>query len=133
MNFFLLKFGRLISLRVRNPTKLSLHQMDLSCLRYSSRNGWKSSLTEYEIFPWRLWFPCSFSFYFSCHIRIERYECYIFNSTRITSFRPLELKLCTKHRSEIKSVNYLQFTFFLILHPKVSLKHKTKNIKIFYI
>jgi hypothetical protein len=116
MSSFVLKFGRLISLQVRNPTKLSLHQMDLSCLRYSSRNGWKSSLTEYEIFLWRLRFPCSFSFYFSCHIRIERYECYISNATRISSFRPLELKLCTKHRSEIKSVNYLQFISFWILH-----------------
>jgi hypothetical protein len=116
MSSFVLKFGRLISLQVRNSTKLSLHQMDLSCLRYSSRNGWKSSLTEYEIFLWRLRFPCSFSFYFSCHIHIERYECYISNATRITSFRPLELKLCTKHRSEIKSVNYLQFTSFWILH-----------------
>jgi hypothetical protein len=30
-------------------------------------------------------------------------------------------------------LNYLQFTSFLILHPKVPSKHKTQNIKAFYI
>jgi len=31
------------------------------------------------------------------------------------------------------SANYLQFTPFWIFHPKVPSKHKTKNIKAFYI
>jgi hypothetical protein len=52
---------------------------------------------------------------------------------RITSFRPLELTLCIKHRLNIKSANCLQFTPFCIFHPKVPSKHKTKNIKAFYI
>jgi hypothetical protein len=72
-------------------------------------------------------------FIFISHICIERYGCYLSNATRSTLFRPLELKLCTKHRLEVKSVNYLKFTFVLILHPKVPSKHKTKNIKAFYI
>ena len=63
----------------------------------------------------------------------ERYGCYLFNVTRITSFRLLELTLYTKHRLEVKSVNYLQFTPFCIFHPKVPSKHKIKNIKVFYI
>ena len=63
----------------------------------------------------------------------ESYGCQLFNSTGITSFRPLELTLCTKHRLKVKSVNYLQFTPFCIFHPKVPSKHKIKNIKVFYI
>ena len=63
----------------------------------------------------------------------ERYGCQIFNATGITSFQPLELTLCTKHRLKVKSTNYLQFTHFCIFHPKVPSKHKTKNIKAFYI
>jgi hypothetical protein len=35
-------------------------------------------------------------------IYIERYGCYLSNAIRITSFRPLELKLCTKHRLDVK-------------------------------
>ena len=70
---------------------------------------------------------------FSCLRCPERYGCQLFNATRITSFRPLELTFCTKHRLKVKSVNYLQFTPFCIFHPKVPSKHKTKNIKAFYI
>jgi hypothetical protein len=53
-------------------------------------------------------------------------------ATGITSFRLLELTLCTKHRLRVKSANYLQFTLFCIFHPKVPSKHKTKNIKALY-
>ena len=70
---------------------------------------------------------------FSCLRCPERYGCQLFNATRITSFLPLELTLCTKHRLKVKSSNYLQFTHFCIFHPKVPSKHKTKNIKAFYI
>ena len=70
---------------------------------------------------------------FSCFRCPERYGCQLFNSTRITSFRPLELTLCTKHRLKAKSANYLQFTHFCIFHPKVPSKHKKNNIKVFYI
>ena len=70
---------------------------------------------------------------FSCLRCPERYGCYLFNSTGITSFQPLELTLCTKHRLKVKSAYYLQFTPFCIFHPKVPSKHKTKNIKAFYI
>ena len=70
---------------------------------------------------------------FSCIRCLERYGCYLFNATWITSFQPLELTLCTKHRLKVKSANYLQFTPFCIFHPKVPSKHKTKNIKAFYI
>jgi len=63
----------------------------------------------------------------------ERYGCQLFNAIGITSFRPVELTLCTKHRLKVKSANYLQFTPFGIFHPKVPSKHKTKNIKILYI
>ena len=69
---------------------------------------------------------------FSCLRCPERYGCYLFNSTGITSFQPLELTLCTKHRLRVKSANYLQFTPFCIFHLKVPSKHKTKNIKAFY-
>ena len=37
----MLIFGRLIGLRVRNPAKLILYQMNFSNSRYSSRNGWR--------------------------------------------------------------------------------------------
>jgi hypothetical protein len=57
----------------------------------------------------------------------------LFSATGITSFWPLELTLCTKHRLNAKSANYLQFTPFYIFHPKVSSKHKIRNIKAFYI
>jgi len=70
---------------------------------------------------------------FSCLRCPERYGCYLFNSTGITSFQPLELTLCTKHRLKVKSLNYLQFTPFCIFHPKMPSKHKTKNIKPLYI
>ena len=63
----------------------------------------------------------------------ESYGCQLFNATGITSFQPLELTLCTKHRLKVKSANYIQFTPFCIFHPKVPSKHKTKNIKAFYI
>jgi hypothetical protein len=126
----LLTYGMLIGLWVRNLKKLSLHQMNFYSSRYSSRNDQRSTLTKYKIWLWRLRFPC---YFFSCHICIARYGCYFSNATGITSFWPLELKLCTKHRSEVKSVNYLQFTSFWILHPKMPSKHKTKNIKTFYI
>jgi hypothetical protein len=69
---------------------------------------------------------------FSC-LRFSEYGCQLFNATGITSFRLLELTLCTKHLLKVKSVNYLQFTPFCIFHPKVPSKHKTKNIKAFYI
>ena len=69
---------------------------------------------------------------FSCLRCPERYGCQLFNATGITSFKPLELTLCTKHRLKVKSTNYLQFTPFCIFHPKVPSKHKTKNIKAFY-
>jgi hypothetical protein len=69
--FFLLKFGRLIGLWVRNKKKLSLHQMEFSNSRYSSWNDQRSTLTECKICLWRLRFPWSFSFYFSFHICIK--------------------------------------------------------------
>ena len=70
---------------------------------------------------------------FSCLIFPEIYGCQLFNDTGITSFQPLELTLCTKHRLEVKSANYLQFTPFCIFHPKMPSKHIKKNIKAFYI
>ena len=70
---------------------------------------------------------------FSCLRCLERYGCQLFNATGITLFQPLELTLCTKHQLKVKSANYLQFTPFCIFHPKVPSKHKTNNIKIFYI
>ena len=69
---------------------------------------------------------------FSCLRCPERYEYQLFSATRITSFRHLELTLCTKHRLNVKSASYLQFTPFCIFHPKVPSKHKTKNFKAFY-
>jgi hypothetical protein len=53
-----------ISLWVRNPTQLSLHQLDFCSSRYSSWNSRRSTLTDCEIWLWRLWFPCSYLFYF---------------------------------------------------------------------
>jgi len=58
------KFGALIGLCVRNPTKLSLHHLDFCSSRYSSRNGQRSTLAYCKIWLWRLWFPCSSLFYF---------------------------------------------------------------------
>jgi len=61
---FLLKFGALIRLWVRNPKQLGLHQLDFCSSRYSSQNGQRSTLVYCKIWLWRLWFPCSSSFYF---------------------------------------------------------------------
>jgi len=61
---FCLKFGALIGIWVRNPPKLSLHQLDFCSSRYSSRNGRRSTLADCEIWLWRLRFPCSSLFYF---------------------------------------------------------------------
>ena len=110
-----------------------MHQLDFWSSWYSILNDQRSTLAECKIWLWRLRFPCFFFFYFSYLKFPERYGCYIFNSTGITSFRPLELTLCTKHRLNIKFASYLQFTHFCIFNPKVHLKHKTKNIKAFYI
>ena len=65
-------------------------------------------------------------FYFSCLRSPERYGSQLSNATRITSFQPLELTLCTKHRLKVKYANYLQFTPFCIFHPKVPSKHKQR-------
>jgi len=62
--FFWFKFGVFIGLCVRNPTKLSLHQLDFCSSRYSSCNGRRSTLADCEIWLWRLRFPCSSLFYF---------------------------------------------------------------------
>ena len=46
----------------------------------------------------------------------ERYGCQLFSATRITSFQPLELTLCTKHRLKVKSAiisNLLLFASFI--------------------
>jgi hypothetical protein len=64
MTFFWLKFRELIALWLRNPKKLSLHQLDFYSSRYSSQNGRRSTLADCEIWLWRLRFPCSSLFYF---------------------------------------------------------------------
>jgi len=61
---FWLKFGALIFIWIRNPIKLSLHQLNFCSSRYSSCNGRRSTLSYCKIWLWRLWFPCSFLFYF---------------------------------------------------------------------
>ena len=133
MTSFWLKFGAFIDLWVMNPTKLSLHQLDFCSSRYSILNGRRSTLADCEIWLWRLRFPCSSLFYFLALDVQKGMDVSFFNATGITSFQPLELTLCTKHRLKVKSANYLQFTPFCIFHPKVPSKHKTKNIKAFYI
>jgi len=79
---FLLKFGRMIGLWVGNPKKISLHQMDFSNSRYSSRNGRRSKLTEFKTCLWWLWFPCSFSFIFL--------SIYVWESMDVIFLIPLE-------------------------------------------
>jgi len=44
--------------------EFSLHQFDFCSSRYSSWNGQRSTLTDCEIWFWRLRFPCSSLFYF---------------------------------------------------------------------
>ena len=61
---FGLKFIALVCLWVRNPKKFSWHPMDFCSSRYSSRNGWRSTLADCEIWLWRLQLPCSSLFYF---------------------------------------------------------------------
>ena len=122
MTSFWLKLEALIGLWVGNPKQLSLHQFEFCSSRYSSQNGWRSTLADCEIWIWRLQFPCYLYFYFSWLIFPERYGCYLSNATGITSFRLLELTLCTKHRLRVKSVNYLQFTPFLHLSSKGAFK-----------
>ena len=130
-HLFWLKVGAFIEIWVMNPKKLILHQWDFCSSRYSSWNGRRSTLADCEIWLWRLRFPCSSLFYF-LDLDFQKGMDVIF-LIGITSFQPLELTLCTKHRLKVKSVNYLQFTPFCFFHPKVPSKHKTKNIKAFYI
>jgi len=61
---FWLKFGALIGLWVRNPKQFILHQLNVCSSRYSSRNDQRLTLTDCEIWLWRLRFPCSSLFYF---------------------------------------------------------------------
>ena len=63
-HLFWMTFEALIGLWVRNPKKLSLHQLDFFSSRYSSWNGRRSTLADCEIGLWRLRFPCSSLFYF---------------------------------------------------------------------
>jgi hypothetical protein len=70
--FFLLTFGRMIGLCIRNSKQLSLHQINFFNSRYSSRNARSSKWAECKTCFWRLRFP-SFFFFF-CHICIERYR-----------------------------------------------------------
>ena len=121
-HLFWLKFGAFIGLWVKNPTKLSLHKLDFWSSRYRILNDQRSTLAECKIWLWRMWFPCPLSFYFSWLRFTKRYGCFLSNSTGITSFQLLELTLCTKHRPNIKSVNYLQFTPFLHLSSKSAFK-----------
>jgi hypothetical protein len=132
MTSFWLKFGAFVAIWVRNPKQLILHKLDIYSSRYWIFNRQRSTLAKCEFWLWRMWFPCSLYFYFSWLRFPERYGCYLSNATGITSFRLLELTLCTKHRLRVKSANYLQFTPFCIFHLKVPSKHKTKNIKAFY-
>jgi len=132
-HLFWLEFGEFIDLWVMTPKKLSLNQLDFCSSRYSSWNGRRLTLADCEIWLWRLRFPCSSLFYFLVFDVQKGMDVRFLMPTWITSFQPLELTLCTKHRLKIKSVNYLQFTSFCIFHPKVPSKHKTKNIKAFYI
>jgi len=128
--FFWLKFGEFIEIWVMNPNKLSLHQLDFCSSRYSSLNGWRSTLADCEIWLWRLRFPCSFLFYFLA-LDAQKGIDVSFLMPLESLFQPLELTLCTKHQLKVKSVNYLQFTPFCIFHPKVPWKHKTKNTRHF--
>ena len=70
---------------------------------------------------------------FSCLRFPERYGCQLFNAIGITSFRPLELTLCTKHLLKVKSANYLQFTPFLHLSSKSAFKNIKQRISRHYI
>jgi len=64
MTSFWMTFGALMGLWVRNPKKLSLHQLDFFSSRYSSWNGRRSTLADCEIWLWRPQFPCSSLFCF---------------------------------------------------------------------
>ena len=108
-----------------------MHQSDFCSSRYEGLNGQRSTSANCKIWLWRMRFPCSSLFYLFLLSITEIYGCYLFNATGITSFRSLELPLCTKHRLKVKSVNQLQLPPFCIFHPKMPSKHKTKNIKAF--
>ena len=100
--FFQMKCGRLICLRVRNPTKLSLHQMDFSNSRYSSQNDLRSKLAECETCFLRLWFQSSF---FLLPYMYKNIWMLLSNYIEFTSFRPIQLKFCLKYRSNAKYIN----------------------------
>ena len=72
-NHVWLKFGAFIDLWVRNPKQLSFHQLDFWSSTYWILNDQRSTLAKCEIWFWRMWFPCSLSFYFSCITFLERY------------------------------------------------------------
>ena len=72
---FWLIVGAFIDLWVRNPKQLSLHKLDFWSSKYGIFNGQRSTLADFEIWLWRMWFPWYFSFYFSCITFPERYGC----------------------------------------------------------
>jgi len=133
MTSFLLKFGAFIDLWVMNPKKLILHQLDFCSSRYSSWNGRRSTLADCKIWLWRLWFPCSSLFYFlaldvqkgmdvSFLIPLESLHFNLYSSRSAQNI---------DWRSNLPIISNL--LLFCIFHPKVPSKHKTKNIKAFYI
>jgi hypothetical protein len=132
-SFFHLKCCTLIGRWVRHPNQLILHQIYFCNSRYLSQNGRRSTLADWDIWLWRLWFPYSTFSYFCCLICTERYGCYLSITTRITFFRPLELMLYTKHRLKVKSTNYLNLLIFAYFIQNYLQNIKKKYQGILYI
>ena len=100
--------------------------------RYWIFNGQRSTLAECEIWLWRMWFPWSFSFYFSFLRFPERYGCSIFSATGITSFQPLY----SRSAQNVDRTSNLPVTSNLLIFASFIQKYlqniKKKNFKVFY-
>ena len=133
MTSFLVEIWRVYRLLSQESKKIEFASIRLLQLQIFKLKWLKVNTCRLRDLTLKVAISMLFLILFSCLRCLERYGCQIFNATRITSFRPLELTLFTKHRLKVKSANYFQFTLFCIFHPKVPSKHKTKNIKAFYI
>ena len=117
-HLFWLKCGAWIGLWIRNPRKLSLHQLDFWSSRYWILNGQRSTLADCEIWLWRMWFPWSFSFYFCCitfsgthalhKIPTERQICQL---PPIYSFLHLSSKKCLQNIKQRISRHFIYKTW----------------------
>ena len=113
--------------------KLSLHHMNFSNLRYSSQNGQRWKLIDYDTCLWRLQFPWFFlSSYMYRKVWLLAFQClrnhFILTSTTHILHKTLIEDQIYQYSTRVETWSefYLQIITFWILHPKVPSKIKQR-------